>query len=227
MEISGFEKLTLTDYPGHIACILFTKGCNFKCPFCHNSDLITFGKGNISQTDVMDYLKKRKSMLDGVVITGGEPTMQKDIMSFIKSIKDLGLKVKLDTNGYNPIVLKGLIDEKLIDYIAMDIKADEVNYSLVSGININYNKIIESVDYIKKSGIDYEFRTTVVKEYHNYEILNSICEYLGKNTKYYIQNFENSSNVLNQKLNGFDKRELIELVNKLNKRFPNVMIRGI
>ena len=122
MEISGFEKLTLTDYPGKVACIVFTQGCNFKCPFCHNSDLIKFKEGEILEKDVLDYIDKRKNMLDGVVITGGEPTMQRDLISFLKQIKDLGLNIKLDTNGVKPDVLEKIIRLKLVDYIATELK---------------------------------------------------------------------------------------------------------
>lgn len=227
MEISGFEKLTLTDYPGCIASIVFTQGCNFKCPFCHNSDLLKFKDGLYSETEILHYLNKRKNMLDGVVITGGEPTMQKDLISFLEKIKKLGLKIKLDTNGARPEVLKQLIELKLIDYIAMDIKSERNNYALVSGGCVNLKKVNESVNLIKKSGIEFEFRTTIIKNFHNFNAISKICEYLGNDVKYYLQNFEDNSNVLNKNLESFSKNELIELLNKLKERFPNVIIRGI
>lgn len=227
MEISGFEKMTLTDYPGSVAAIVFTQGCNFKCPFCHNSDLIYFKSGVIDENEVLDYLGKRKKMLDGVVITGGEPTLQQDLINFLNKVKNLGLKVKLDTNGAKPEVLKKIIDLNLVDYIAMDIKSSQNNYSEVSGVKVDINKIRESISIIKKSKLDFEFRTTVVKNYHNYESLLEICEYVGNDVKYYLQNFENSSRVLNSTLESFSKDELLEMCAKLNEKFPNVKVRGI
>lgn len=227
MEISGFEKMTLTDYPGSVAAIVFTQGCNFKCPFCHNSDLIYFKSGVIDENEVLDYLGKRKKMLDGVVITGGEPTMQKDLIGFLNKVKDLGLKVKLDTNGAKPEILQKIIDLNLVDYIAMDIKSSQNNYSEVSGVKVDINKIRESISIIKKSKLDFEFRTTVVKNYHNYESLLEICEYVGKDVKYYLQNFENSSRVLNSTLGSFSKDELLKMCAKINGKFPNVKVRGI
>lgn len=227
MEISGFEKMTLTDYPGSVAAIVFTQGCNFKCPFCHNSDLIYFKNGVIDENEVLDYLGKRKKMLDGVVITGGEPTMQKDLIGFLNKVRDLGLKVKLDTNGAKPEILQKIIDLNLVDYIAMDIKSSQNNYSEVSGVKVDINKIRESISIIKKSKLDFEFRTTVVKNYHNYESLLEICEYVGKDVKYYLQNFENSSRVLNSTLESFSKDELLKMCAKINGKFPNVKVRGI
>lgn len=227
MEISGFEKMTLTDYSGSVAAIVFTQGCNFKCPFCHNSDLISFKSGIIDENEILDYLSKRKKMLDGVVITGGEPTMQKDLISFLNKIKELGLKVKLDTNGAKPEVLKKIIELNLIDYIAMDIKSSKNNYSVVSGVSVDLDKISESVKLIKESGLDFEFRTTVVRNYHTLNDLLSICEFVGKDSKYFLQNFESSSRVLDANLKGFTKDELLEMCVKLNEKFPNVKVRGI
>ena len=227
MEISGFEKMTLTDYPGYVAAIVFTQGCNFKCPFCHNSDLIYFKKGLIDENEILNYLSKRKNVLDGVVITGGEPTMQNDLVSFLNKVKELGLKVKLDTNGVKPEVLKKIIELNLVDYIAMDIKSSNNNYSVVSGVSVDLDKISESVKLIKESELDFEFRTTVVKNYHTLNDLLSICEFVGKDSKYFLQNFESSSRVLDANLKGFTKDELLELCAKLNEKFPNVKVRGI
>lgn len=227
MEISGFEKMTLTDYPGYVAAIVFTQGCNFKCPFCHNSDLIYFKKGLIDENEILNYLSKRKNVLDGVVITGGEPTMQNDLVSFLNKVKELGLKVKLDTNGVKPEVLKKIIELNLVDYIAMDIKSSNNNYSVVSGVSVDLDKISESAKLIKESELDFEFRTTVVKNYHTLNDLLSICEFVGKDSKYFLQNFESSSRVLDANLKGFTKDELLEMCAKLNEKFPNVKVRGI
>ena len=170
MTISGMEKLTLLDYPANTACLIFTQGCNFRCPFCHNKNLLmdTNGDGIIDENEVLDYLKKRKGLVDGICISGGEPLLQRDIESFIKKIKEIGVKVKLDTNGSNPQKIKKLIDMGLIDYVAMDIKNDFSNYDKTSGVdNINIENIKKSIDILENSNIEYEFRTTVVKELHS------------------------------------------------------------
>ena len=148
MIIDGFNKLTLLDYPNNIACIIFTRGCNFNCSYCQNSSLIPNrkDKGIISEDEVLKYLKSRVKILDGIVISGGEPTLQLGLISFIKKVKELGLKVKLDTNGTNPKVIKYLLDNKLVDYIAMDIKNDLENYEIVNKCKSNINKIKESIE---------------------------------------------------------------------------------
>ena len=230
MNISGMEKLTLTDYPGKLACIVFTQGCNFKCPFCQNADLIecNFDNCPIKDEEVFKYLEKRKNILDGIVVSGGEPLLQPNLKKFLQRVKEFGLKVKLDTNGTNPNKLKELIDEQLIDYVAMDVKNDISGYSKTIGLkNYALNKIRLSVDILKSSNIDFEFRTTMVKELHKYEDIRNICNYLGDNVKYYLQNFEDSERVLTKGLHGFSEEELKAIGQKLNQMFPNVMIRGI
>lgn len=229
MTINGFQKLTLLDYPDNVACLIFTQGCNFKCPFCHNSSLLDLNHdGEISESEVMAYLEKRKKILDGVCISGGEPLMQKDIKSFIKKVKAKGLKVKLDTNGSSPKELKELIDEGLIDYVAMDIKNDFSKYESTSGImKINTEKIKESIDILEKSNIKYEFRTTIVKELHSIDCLKHICEYIGPNAKYYLQNYQDSENVLQKGLHSFSDNELKEMLTMLKQQFPNVNVRGL
>lgn len=230
MVISGMQKLTLLDYPGKTACLLFTQGCNFRCPFCHNKDLL--GKCNKVQTikeeDIFSYLEKRKGLLDGVCISGGEPLLQPDIESFISKIKEMGYQVKLDTNGSNPKMLKNLIENKKIDYVAMDVKNDFSNYEKTSGVErINKYNIEKSIQIIENANIDYEFRTTVVKGMHNVSQLEKICKYIGKNAKYYIQNYKDCDTVLEKGLHGFDTEELLEIKQTLNKIYPNVMVRGI
>jgi len=230
MVISGFQKLTLVDYPEHIACLIFTQGCNFRCPFCHNRDLVNSmdSKNQISEKEILDYLEKRRGLIDGVCISGGEPLLQKDIAIFMKLVKEKGYKIKLDTNGSKPQILKKLIEDKLIDYVAMDIKNSFSNYGQTSGvINIDLEKVKESIAILKNSNIDYEFRTTVVKELHSFEDLKFICEYLGNNVKYYLQNYRDCETVLVSGYHGFEKEELLEFKNKLNKDYPNVMVRGI
>lgn len=226
MIISGLEKLTLLDYPDKIACIIFTQGCNLRCPFCQNSSLVVGNPENIDETVVFDYLNKRKNILDGVVITGGEPLIQKDIKEFIIKIKELGLKVKLDTNGSNPVKLKELIDSNLIDYIAMDIKQSPNKYEKITGIkNINYENIKKSIEIIKSSNVEHEFRTTLVKEFHNIKDIQDICKCINDNSKYYLQNYKDSESVLTKGLHGFSSDEILNI--KESVKFPNLYVRGI
>ena len=162
MKIAGMQKVTLLDFPDTLSCIIFTKGCNFKCPFCQNSGLINnLDDDTLEMDKVFSYLEKRKGILEGVVITGGEPTIHKDLKEFIKKIKDMGYKVKLDTNGYNPVMLKDLIDSNLLDYVAMDIKQTLAKYSMVSGVNINTDKIMQSIKILEDSNVSHEFKTPI------------------------------------------------------------------
>ena len=224
MIISGFDKLTLNNYPDKVACMIFTSGCNFKCPYCHNSPLIKQNKQTLIEEKVIfDYLEKRKNVLDGIVISGGEPTVQKDLIEFIKKIKKTKLKIKLDTNGYKPEVLKEVIKNNLIDYIAMDIKHSIDEYKSICGIKIDKNKILESIELIKNSGIDHEFRTTIIKDKHNIETLKTIINQLD-GSKYYIQNFENSDQVLDKTLKSFNEKE-VQKIQKELERYSNVKVK--
>ena len=227
MNIAGVQKVTLLDYPGKVACEIFTQGCNFECPFCQNSSLIPItNTGEFSEEEIFEYLVLRKKILDGVVITGGEPTVQKDLKGFIKKIKDLGLLVKLDTNGGNPKVLQELIDEDLVDYVAMDIKNIFNKYNITAGKKINLDNIKKSIEILKASKIDYEFRTTIIKEMHSLDDIVSICKLVG-NAKYYLQNFEDSENVIDHSLHGFSREELLFIDKYLKDVFPNVEIRAL
>src|SRR5574344_2110557 len=210
MKIAGMEKITLLDYPEKVACIIFTRGCNFKCPFCQNSDLINCQTvGDISEEDVFKYLEKRKNILDGVVISGGEPTLQPNLKKFIKRVKELGLLVKLDSNGFRPDILEDLINNNLIDYVAMHIKNSLNKYGMTCGIkDINTQNILKSIAIIKMSNIDHEFRTTIIKEHHEIKDIEDIIKIIGKNSKYYLQNFKNSEYVLDKTLHGFSDDEL-------------------
>ena len=167
MKIYGLQKTTLVDYPGHVATTLFTGGCNFRCPYCHNGDLV-IGLEDIepyAMEDIFSHLQKRKDVLDGVVISGGEPTLQADLPDFIRQIKELGYLVKLDTNGTNPAMLRSLVEEGLVDYVAMDIKHSRAKYASIShAADDSLEAIAASVDYLKEGHVDYEFRTTPCKE---------------------------------------------------------------
>ena len=225
MKISGFDKLTLLNYPDKVACTIFTSGCNLRCPFCHNSGLVTNNYNEISFDSVYEYLKKRVGILDGVCITGGEPLIHADIKDYIKKIKDLGYLVKIDTNGCNPKLLKELIDLKLVDYIAMDIKNIYSKYDITSGVKVNIDNIKKSISIIENSGIDYEFRTTIVKEFHSTQDIKEILSYISSNSNYYIQNFKNSNDVFNRNLSSFSENELVEMKNEINNK--NIYFRDL
>ena len=188
MKIAGMEKLSLQDYPNHMSCIIFTQGCNMRCPFCHNSSLIPLeGDAEVSEEEFFEYIEKRKNMLDGVTISGGEPTVQKDLKDFIKKVKAIGYEIKLDTNGMNFSLLKELIDEKLVDYVAMDIKNSINKYEETSGVKkINIDNILNSIELLKQNKVQYEFRTTIINEYHSLQDIMEIINIIG-DSKYFLQ----------------------------------------
>lgn len=228
MKISGFSKLTLLDFPGVMACEIFTQGCNIRCPFCQNSSLIEMNDNyNYTEEEVMDYLERRKKILDGIVITGGEPTVQKDLVRFIQDVKNLGYKVKLDTNGFRPTVLKELLDKNLLDYVAMDIKNSFEKYNITCGMkSIAIENVKKSIEILKNSNIKHEFRTTIIKEYHTKQDILKILDIIG-DSKYYLQNFEMSADVIDKNLHGFSDYELMQMEDLLNLKYHNVEIRGI
>ena len=228
MKISGLQKLTLLDYPGKMACTVFTYGCNFRCGFCHNALLVTEENGdNISEDEFFAFLKKRQGILDGVCISGGEPTLQKDLSEFIAKIKDLGYSVKLDTNGTNPTLLKKLISKNLVDYIAMDIKNSPKKYDITCGCKVDTDSIKESVSLIISSGIEHEFRTTTLREYHTAEDFEDIAEWIAGNSSYYLQHFEDSGNLIGENLTDFSKDEMALFAEKIKEKLPFVQLRGV
>jgi len=196
MHICGLNKLTLLDFPKLTACVIFTRGCNFRCPYCHNRSLIVPEEypEEIPPDTVFSFLEKRKGVLEGVVISGGEPTLQNDLFEFIERVKSLGYKVKLDTNGTKPDVIKRLLDASLLDYIAMDVKNSIALYSTTSGAKLDVGNIIESAELIKTSNIDYEFRTTVVKGYHTENTIADICTFLDGAKRLVLQKYKSVEN---------------------------------
>lgn len=196
-KIGGYLKFSLIDFPKHIAAVIFTQGCNFRCPFCHNPELVLKRRFQlpIPQREIWEFLQKRQGKLDGVAITGGEPLIQPGLDEFIRKIKKMGYAVKLDTNGTSPGLLNRLIRENLIDYIAMDLKADENNYAKVCGVPVNFDKIVKSMDIIRSSGLHYEFRTTVVKPLHQIDNFEQIAGLLQTEDKYILQNYRESKRV--------------------------------
>lgn len=228
MKISGLQKLTLLDYPSKMACTVFTYGCNFRCGFCHNALLVTEeNSDNISEDEFFAFLKKRQGILEGVCISGGEPTLQPDLREFIIKVKSLGYAIKLDTNGINPRLLKSLIEDGLLDYVAMDIKHSPDKYSTICGCDVDMGAIRESASIIIESGIDYEFRTTTVREYHTAEDFEAIAQWIKGDSKYFLQRFEDSGNLIGDNLSPFSKEEMTAFADGIKSKLPNVAIRGV
>lgn len=229
MKICGLQKTTLLDFPGHVAATIFTGGCNFRCPFCHNSDLL----GNnvpaaFTEEEILKFLKKRRGILEGAAITGGEPTLQPDLREFILRVRGLGYQIKLDTNGSRPDVLKSLCEDGLIDYVAMDIKTCKERYPEVSGIpSMNIGAIIESVEYLKTGTIPYEFRTTVVRELHCAGDFEKIGPWISGCPSYFLQNFVESENVLEQGFSCCSKEELLSYLEIVKPYVGHAALRGI
>lgn len=230
MKFYGLQKLTLLDYPQKTACTIFTGGCNFRCPFCHNALLVTEidNSKTYSEEYILEFLSKRTGLLDGVCITGGEPLMHRDIADFIRKVKDMGYKVKLDTNGTFPEMLEMLVSRKLVDYVAMDIKNCKEKYAETAGVDgINLSDIEKSINILKTSDIDYEFRTTVVKEFHTEEDIRSIAEWIQGAKRYFLQNFEDSGNLIGHNMCAVSK-EVLEGMKTAAKAFvENTQTRGV
>ena len=229
MKICGLQKTTLLDYPGHVAATVFLGQCNFRCPFCHNSDLITEqAEALVSKEELLTFLKKRTSLLEGVCITGGEPTLSPDLEALVSDIKKLGFLVKLDTNGYRPSVIRNLCQKNLLDYIAMDLKSSPENYGTVTGIpDIRLSPIMESVEFIKTCGIPYEFRTTAVKGLMGAEDFSAIGQWLHGAEHYFIQNYVESPQVLSPGFSPFRKEELLAFAELVRPHVKYVSLRGV
>lgn len=242
MQIHGLNKTTLLDYPEHVACTVFCGHCNFRCPFCQNADLVLnpSSQPSIPEEEFWTFLSKRKGMLEGVCITGGEPTLHKDLPDFIARIKAQGLLVKLDTNGYRPEILKKLMEENLIDYVAMDLKSSKEGYALSAGLqNFDIRAVETSVDLLMRGNIPYEFRTTVVKDLHTFQDFLSISEWIKGCRAYYLQSYTASGSILQyalpegerlvkaSTLTAYSPEELKALVSLLNEKGIPTKLRGI
>lgn len=230
MSIHGLNKLTLLDYPGKVAATLFLGSCNFRCPFCHNRDLVINPASQpvLNMEEVLNFLKKRQGILEGVCITGGEPTLFAGLEDLICSIRQLGYMVKLDTNGYRPIVLKELVKKGLLDMVAMDIKSDLAGYANAAGLErMDVSRIEESVQFLLEDHVPYEFRTTVVKELHNRETFENISEWIAGCKAYYLQSYKDSGCVIMPGFHANTKEELEEYRQVLLKKMPKVELRGI
>ena len=228
MKIGGFQKMTVLDYPGKVACTVFTHGCNLRCPFCHNARLVVRDEDLIDENEILSYLNKRHGILDGVCISGGEPTLQGDLFDFMKKIKDLGMLIKLDTNGTCPDKLQYAIDNGLVDYVAMDIKNCREEYAKTCGLSeMDISKIEKSVEILMQSGIDYEFRTTVTKELHTPDDFAKIGQWIKGAKRYYIQSFVDSGDIILEGLNPLDLQGLKALSEAVSPYVPSVELRGV
>ena len=230
MLIKGLQKLTLLDFPDRMACTVFTFGCNFRCPFCHNASLVLANRATedtMPEEEFFGFLARRKGILEGVCVTGGEPTLQPDLPAFIRRIRDLGFAVKLDTNGYRPAVLRALIDEGLVDYVAMDIKNSLSRYPETVGIaRFDTAPIEESMDLLMEGRVPFEFRTTLVRGLHTPESIAEIGRRLAGGERFFLQTFEDSGDLIADGLSGFDREETEALLTVLCNYVPNAQIRG-
>lgn len=230
MNICGLQKTTLLDYPGRVAATVFTGGCNFRCPFCHNSQLLDGAQeAAYSTEEVLTFLKKRQRVLEGVCITGGEPTLYPDLEEFIRKIRELGLAVKLDTNGYKPEMLKDLCSKGLVDYVAMDIKASRDNYSKVAGVSeLQMEHIDKSLEFLLSGSIPYELRTTVVRGLHTSRDFDEIGPWIKGCSEYYLQCYTESGQVLMPGFySAFTKEEMLDFSQQVRPFVKKVALRGI
>lgn len=228
MKIGGFQKMTVLDYPGKVACTVFTHGCNLRCPFCHNARLVVRDEDLIDENEILSYLNKRRGILDGVCISGGEPTLQSDLFDFMKKVKDLGMLIKLDTNGTCPDKLQYAIDNGLVDYVAMDIKNCREEYAKTCGLSeMDISKIEKSVEILMQGGVDYEFRTTVTKELHTPDDFAKIGQWIKGAKRYYIQSFVDSGDIILEGLNPLDLQGLKALSEAVSPYVPSVELRGV
>ena len=232
MKICGLMKTTLLDFPGHVACTIFTGGCNFRCPFCHNAELLDMDLPSVySEEEIFAFLEKRKHTLEGVAITGGEPTLQKDLKTFIRNIRErFGLEIKLDTNGFRPSVLRELLEEGLLDYVAVDIKSGPSGYGKVAGVpKIELAPIRETIAMLIQGTLPYEFRTTVVKGLHEAEDFEEIGQLIRGCGNYFLQSYRDDGNVLNREagFDAFTKEELLSFAEIVRPYVGCVTLRGI
>ena len=230
MKISGFQKMTLLDFPGQVAATVFTGGCNLRCPFCHNALLVT----ELNETEeysedfIISYLEKRRGVLDGLAITGGEPLLQKDIRAFIERVRHLGYKVKLDTNGCYPDKLKDLVARNLVDYVAVDVKNSKERYAETVGVpGFSLEPVEETVSFLKKGLVPYEFRTTVVDEFHTLEDILKIGEWIEGADAWFLQNFVDSGNLIGEDLHAAPRELLFAMREEGRKYVRKCELRGV
>ncbi len=230
MKIGGLQKTSLLDYPDHISAIIWTMGCNFRCPFCYNKKIVFEELPIIPEKEVLDFLRKRNHVLEALVITGGEPTLQNDLPDFIRKVKDMGYLVKIDTNGINPTKINDLIQNNLVDYISMDVKAPKEKYEKLAGVKVDINKIESSIELIKNSPVDYEFRTTFVPTLLEKKDIVEIGKWLKNSKRYYIQQFEKNPPFISksmEKVKPYSKEYMYETLNEIKSYFKYCDVRGV
>ena len=230
MHIHGLQKLAMVDYPGKLAATVFTGGCNLRCPFCHNALLVTrlTETPEIPEQEVLDFLSSRRGLLDGVVLSGGEPLLQPDAADFLQTVREMGFAVKLDTNGCYPSALADILDRGLADYVAMDIKNSRARYAETVGVpGFDLAPVEESVRLLRRSGVEYEFRTTLVRELHTPEDLDKIAAWLEGAPRYFLQNFVDSGHLIGQGYHGFTAEEMHAFADRVRPFFGSVELRGI
>jgi pyruvate formate lyase activating enzyme len=229
MRIGGFQKFSLIDFPGKISAIVFTQGCNFRCPYCHNPELVDPRRYSalIPEEQIFDFLLTRKGKLEALSITGGEPTLQPDLLEFIKKVRKMGFLIKLDTNGTNPQMLNNIIQSGLVDYLAMDIKAPIKKYSILTGSEIDESAILQSISLIENSGVDYEFRSTLVKHLLTPDDVLDMGIMLRTAKRYFLQKFVPSKTLDKglEKLSNFSQESLNLLVTKMQGNFGEFIVR--
>lgn len=232
MKVTGIQKLTLLDYPGVVACTVFTAGCNFRCPFCHNAMLVLpeqIDDECLTDDEVFGFLKKRRGVLDGVAVTGGEPLLHADMPEFLARVKELGYKIKLDTNGSNPELLSEIVKNKLVDRVAMDIKNAPEEYARTIGLkSFDIAPVERSKEMLLSGETDYEFRTTVVKGIHTKESLIGAAKWIEGAKEYYLQQFKDSGNlILPDGLSAYDEKQMHALADAVRDYVPTVEVRGV
>jgi len=220
--------MTLLDYPGRVACTVFTGGCNLRCPFCHNAGLVQSPTAYQSaEGDVLDYLAKRRGLLDGVCVTGGEPLLQHDLAAFLECVREMGFSVKLDTNGTMPDRLSEILSRGLVDYVAMDVKSSPRGYATAVGCECDLATIERSMELIRASGLEYEFRTTAVKGIHTTADFSEIGAWLDPRDPYFIQSFVDSGNLLGKGVSAFDGEEMQAILQAVTPYIPHAALRGV
>ncbi len=230
MEIMGLQKMTLLDYPGLVACTVFLGGCNLRCPFCHNASLVLpqrKGAPLMTQEELVEFLKSRTGKLDGVCVTGGEPTLYRDLPELLRQIRQLGFRVKLDTNGTRPEVLKSLMQEGLLDYVAMDIKNSPARYAETCGGIEVLDAVRESAALLMNGTVDYEFRTTAAYPLHLPKDMEDIGKWLEGAKKYFIQGFVDSGDLIGTDLRALDRQEMEALLHAVSPYIPQAALRGV
>lgn len=229
MKIKGLQKTTLLDFPSKVACTVFTGGCNFRCPFCHNASLVLRPdeSNGVDTEEFFSFISKRKGILDGVCITGGEPLLQPDIIPFIERIRSIGLLVKLDTNGSFPEKLAEILDRGLVDYVAIDVKNSSARYAETCGLPVFPENVLKSIELLMSGGIDYEFRTTVVDELHSVGDIEDIAKLIKGAKRYFLQNFTDSGDVLESGFSSCPIDKMNEMLAVARKYIPNTELRGV